>query len=155
GPEEAIAHVERLLNQREIAHRRVETTHAFHSSMLAPVQAELIALLQTMQLNAPTVPYISNVTGTWITPEQATDPAYWAQHMCQTVRFADGVEHLLQESAYLLLEVGPGQALGSFVRQHPACDRERMQLIFATLPAAREHHAGKSEQAALLHALGQ
>ncbi len=29
----------------------------------------------------PRLPYISNVTGTWITPGQATDPEYWARHL--------------------------------------------------------------------------
>ncbi len=155
GPEEALAETRQVLTRRDIAFQQVETTHAFHSSMLAPIQAELTALAQTIQLNIPAIPYISNVTGTWITPEQATNPAYWAEHMCQTVRFADGVAAVLQETEYLLVEVGPGQALGSFVRQHPFCDRERMQRIFATLPSAREHRQGQSEQVALLTTLGK
>ncbi len=152
GPSAALAQVEQRLSQLDIVHRRVETTHAFHSPMLEPARAALTELAQRITFQAPHVPYISNVTGTWITPEEATDPTYWAKHMCQTVRFADGVGHLLQDTDYLLLEVGPGQTLGSFVRQHSACERERMQQVFATLPAAHER---QSTQASLLLTLGK
>ena len=52
---------------------------------------------------------ISNVTGTWITDEQATDPRYWAQHLLQTVRFGAGLGELLSEPSRVLLEIGPGR----------------------------------------------
>ncbi|HET8846164.1 MAG TPA: acyltransferase domain-containing protein, partial [Ktedonobacteraceae bacterium] len=132
GPEEAICEVQERLQQRGVACRRVETTHAFHSAMLQPVQEPLRELVRQVSLQAPRLPYLSNVTGSWITEQQATDPAYWSEHLCQTVRFADGVANLLQESARVILEVGPGQALGSFVKQHPACDRERFSMICST-----------------------
>lgn len=150
GPGEQIALVSARLQQDGIALRRVETTHAFHSSMLTPLQERLNAFVETLTLHEPAVPYISNLSGTWITAEQATDPTYWAAHMCQTVRFASGAGTLLQEAEYLLLEVGPGQSLASFVRQHPACTRERLPLIRTSLPS-REG----SEQAALCTMLGQ
>ncbi|HET8846395.1 MAG TPA: KR domain-containing protein, partial [Ktedonobacteraceae bacterium] len=102
--------------------------------------------------HAPEIPYISDVTGTWITDEQATDPAYWAEHMCRTVQFADGVARLLTNPDLLLLEVGPGQALCSFVKQHPDCGRERLPLIMPALPAAYDR---QSHQAFLLTTLGK
>jgi acyl transferase domain-containing protein/acyl carrier protein len=152
GPYPAIAAVETQLAERDIVCRRVETTHAFHSTMLEPLREELTALARSLTLHTPNIPYLSDVTGTWITDEQATDPAYWAQHMCQTVRFADGVEQLLQKKDLLLLEVGPGQALCSFVRQHPACERERMALAMSTQPARYEQGTAYST---LLHTLGK
>lgn len=139
GPVAEIERLEARLRSREVAHRRLETTHAFHSTMLDPLRARLTRLIEGIALHAPRIPYLSNVTGTWITAEQATNPAYWAQHMCQTVRFASGVGALLQETSTLLVEVGPGQSLSSFARQHPRCTRERAGLIFSTLPTAFEH----------------
>lgn len=152
GPVAAIELVALKLQQHEIAHQRVETSHAFHSKMLEPMQEELTKLVSTFKRNVPTIPYLSNVTGTWITTEEATDPGYWARHLCGTVRFADGVAHLLDETTCALLEVGPGQALSSFVRQHPACARERFSQIAATLSANTET---LSEQQALLTAVGK
>ncbi|MGH2508532.1 MAG: SDR family NAD(P)-dependent oxidoreductase, partial [Ktedonobacteraceae bacterium] len=152
GSIEAITRLEEQWNQQNIVSRRVNAQHAFHSTMLDPVREHLTRLVKTCTLHTPRIPYISNVTGTWITDEQATDPGYWAEHMCQTVRFTDGVGRLLEQSAYALLEVGPGQALGSFVKQHPACTRERMPMVVATLPTSAEP---QSSYAALLTAVGQ
>jgi acyl transferase domain-containing protein len=152
GPVAAIERLQERLNEQDIACRRVETTHAFHSQMLEPLREQLTDLARGLTFNAPQIPYISNVTGTWITAEQATDTAYWARHMCQTVRFADGAGQLLQQGEYVLLEIGPGQSLGSFVRQHPSCGREGMARVFSTLPSAAE---GRSDMETLLTALGR
>ncbi len=154
GPEEAMVSLQTYLHEQGIAHRWVETTHAFHSTMLSCLREPLTELVHTVRLQPPTIPYISNVTGTWITAEQATDPGYWAQHMCQTVRFSDGVAHLLQESTQVLLEVGPGQALSSFVKQHPSCERERLSLISSTQLSQFEM-TWQSAHASLLTTIGK
>lgn len=138
GPAEGMEQLEIQLNEQEIACRRVKSTHAFHSHMLDGVRAPLNELMNKITLHAPKIPYISNVTGTWITDEQATDPEYWAQHMCQTVYFAEGIEQLVQEQERVILEVGMGQSLTSFVKQHPACQRDHWHLIMPTLPALRD-----------------
>lgn len=135
GSPAMITLLEDSLDCEGIACSRVTATHAFHSRLLAPVKEQLIQMVERMTLSAPAIPYVSNVTGTWITDEQATSPTYWAEHMCETVRFADGVGCLLQERPHLFVEVGLGQALGSFVRQHPAFARENMAQIIATQPA--------------------
>jgi acyl transferase domain-containing protein len=136
GPTDSIVRSEQRLLADDIACRRVETTHAFHSQMLSPLVEQLTALARSVTLHAPRIPYLSNVSGTWVSDAQATDPAYWAQHMCQTVRFADGVAHLLEETDCLLLEVGPGQALSFFVKQHPSCTGARRSQVHPLLPAA-------------------
>ncbi|HYF63260.1 MAG TPA: SDR family oxidoreductase, partial [Herpetosiphonaceae bacterium] len=152
GPQAALEAVKARLDADDVASRWLETSHAFHSPMLAPVADELTALVRTLRLQAPQIPYVSNVTGTWITDAQATDPGYWARHMVETVRFADGVGTLLADAQLVVLEVGPGQALGSFIRQHPACTRERMKHVLALLPAAHER---QSELAHVLQSIGR
>ncbi|MFP3941805.1 MAG: SDR family NAD(P)-dependent oxidoreductase, partial [Thermoanaerobaculia bacterium] len=124
---------------------------AFHSTMLDPVADELTALVENVELSPPEIPYLSNVTGTWIRPEEATDPGYWTRHMCRPVRFSEAVGELLRGDERLLLEVGPGQSLGSFARLHPDCDGERSRAVVSSMPAAR----GEGFEAArLLGALG-
>src|SRR6266480_1526225 len=135
GPVEAIEQLEMRLEEQEIVTRRVETKHAFHSTMLEPLRKSVQELVSGFALNEPQIPYISNVTGTWITNEQATNPAYWASQMCQPVRFAEGVCHLLEEHERVLVEVGPGQSLSAFVKQHPACDNERISFVVPVLPS--------------------
>jgi len=152
GPEEGVAALESELAARSVVCRRLPTTHAFHSSMLEPASAPLTALAGGMTRNAPKIRYLSNVTGTWITDLEATDPGYWARHMCSPVRFADGVAELLREGERILLEVGPGQALGSFVRLHPDCDKERGRRVAASM---RPSQGGRPSPEVLVAALGQ
>ncbi|WP_027468178.1 type I polyketide synthase [Deefgea rivuli] len=111
--------------------RRLHVSHAFHSSIVEPILPEFIALLNSIQLNAPTMTLISNVTGLALSREQAQDPAYWAQHLRGTVRFADGINTVLANPASVLLEVGPGDTLSKLVRR-------RADLLF--LPIASQAH---------------
>ncbi len=104
----AIEELEQSLEARNVAVRRLRTSHAFHSAMMDPILDAFAARVAQTRRQAPQIPFISNLSGTWITAEQATDPQYWAQHLRQTVRFSAGVEELLKEPARLLLEVGPG-----------------------------------------------
>ena len=39
----------------------------------------------------PAIPIVSNVTGTYLTAEQAMSPDAWADHLCEAVRLADGI----------------------------------------------------------------
>ena len=124
GVPEAIEALEARLSQRGILTRRLQTTHAFHSAMMQGAREGLSDLLRTVELAAPRIPYISNLTGTWIDAQVLTSPEYWLEQMCQTVRFADGIGELLKEKERVLIEVGAGQSLGSFVKQHPDYDSE-------------------------------
>ena len=120
GPDQAIADLEKSLAARGVGARRLATSHAFHSAMMEPVLAPFTAALRRIRLHAPSIPCLSNVTGSWLTAEEAVDPAYWASHLRRTVRFADCLSTLYQEMKPVLLEVGPGQTLATLARQHPA-----------------------------------
>lgn len=120
GPVAAIDELEQQLTARGIGSKRLATSHAFHSPMMEPVLAPFLTELKQITLRAPQIPCISNVTGTWLTTAQATDPHYWTSHLRQTVRFADGIGTLLVAHKPILLEVGPGQALATLARQHAA-----------------------------------
>jgi len=152
GPTPAIAALERRLGERDIVSRRLRSTRAFHSRQLDPVAEQVERLVSEMTLNPPRIPFVSNVTGQWITPDEATDPGYWARHLCRTVRFSDCVEELLSEPDRVLLEVGPGQGLTSFVRLHQKCDTDRAPRVQPTLRGPFEKRA---DQAYLLGALGR
>jgi acyl transferase domain-containing protein/thioesterase domain-containing protein len=118
GPTDAIDRLEARLTAQEIEHSRLKITVAAHSRMLAPILEEFGRRVATFSLRAPSRPWVSNLTGTWITAEEATDPDYWVRHLRQPVRFSDGVRTLLEEPNRLFLEVGPGQTLASLVKAH-------------------------------------
>lgn len=112
GPTDAIAALRDKLKAEGVATRRLQTSHAFHSPMMAEAAVTFEALVSNATLSTPCLPMISNVTGTWLTDEQATDPAYWSRHLLGTVHFGQGTTTLLSLPNPLVIEAGPGQTLG-------------------------------------------
>ncbi|WP_394618985.1 type I polyketide synthase [Lentzea sp. JNUCC 0626] len=109
--------IERFEKTAGVACQRLHTSHAFHSAMIDPMLGEFTALVSRIELRAPRIPFISNVSGTWITAEEATDPGYWARHARAAVRFSEGLTTLITEPV-TVLEVGPGNVLTTLARQH-------------------------------------
>jgi non-ribosomal peptide synthase protein (TIGR01720 family) len=118
GPGDEIARLEAELVGRGIEAKRVETSHAFHSPMMDPILDAFSARVAGTVRNPPALRWISNLTGTWITPAEAVDPAYWARHLRGAVRFADGLATLAAEGRErVFIEVGPGRTLSSLVKR--------------------------------------
>ena len=117
GPDASVGALENDLRARGVACRRIPASHAFHSAMMDGAVESFSESIHRVELSPPNLPILSNVTGTWMRDEEATDPAYWVLHMRRTVRFADGLRRLLNNSGRILLEVGPGQTLGAFARE--------------------------------------
>ena len=128
GSEEEVAQLQHRLTSRGIGCRRLRTSHAFHSPDMAGAVEPFTAEVATVRLHAPAIPFCSNVTGTWITAEQATRPEYWGTQLRATVRFSDALDLLLDDPGTVLLEVGPGRTLSSFARSHRAWHDGRTAL---------------------------
>ncbi|MCV7409095.1 polyketide synthase [Mycobacterium florentinum] len=119
GPNDEIRAFTQRLRQGGITARRVRATHAFHSSAMDPMAAQFQEFLSGVELRRPNTPLLSNLTGTWMTDEQATDPASWARQISATVRFADELDVLLTEPDLVLVEMGPGGSLTGSAIRHP------------------------------------
>ena len=165
GPADRVAALLQQLQGAGIESRALHTSHAFHSAMMEPALEPFTRLLEGVELAAPVVPYISNVTGTWITAQQATSPAYYAQHLRSAVRFEAGVRTLSADRALLLLETGPGNALTTLARLSVGKDgaqrvlqstarpqEERSDLLIMREAAARLWTSGVQLDFAGLHA---
>lgn len=150
GPRPAIEDFRKRLQADKIGTTRLRTSHAFHSAMMEPMLAEFTAELAGVDLRQPQRPYLSNLTGTWITAAEATDPGYWAAQARNPVRFADAIGTLQDwaDGAELaFLEVGPGRALSVLIRR-----TARQAAAAALLPEGGQQ---ADEQAAVLRALAQ
>src|SRR6202000_1091648 len=119
GPVEAIEELRRRFADDGVTGRRLHTSHAFHSPMMDPALPAFAAAVRAVRLSPPSIPFLSNLTGTWITAAQATDPDYWTQHLRQPVRFAAAVEEVFADPRRILLEVGPGRTLATLASRHP------------------------------------
>jgi acyl transferase domain-containing protein/thioesterase domain-containing protein/SAM-dependent methyltransferase len=150
GPEEAIAEVERRLARDGLSSNRLRTSHAFHSPMMDPMLGAFRSALRSVRLSPPKIPYLGNVSGTWITEAEATDPDHWIRHLRGTVRFSAALDELLRDEGRVLLEVGPGRTLSALAAQQRPRD-EPPRTIHSLSPSAGE----RSDEDALLDATGR
>ncbi len=118
---------------KEMGHEStlLHTSHAFHSSMMDPILGKFNEQIKKIKLNGPKIPYISNVTGKRITAVETTDTGYWCKHVRHTVRFSQGIETLLENEYSIFIELGPGNALSTFVRQHK--DKKTSHFVINTV----------------------
>ncbi|HKE57443.1 MAG TPA: SDR family NAD(P)-dependent oxidoreductase, partial [Pyrinomonadaceae bacterium] len=150
GPSEAIEHFESELVGKGLACRRLHTSHAFHSSMMDPILEPFKNRVRQTKPKAPAIPFVSNLTGRWITEAEAMDPEYWANHLRHAVRFTDGLEELTGQGQRIFLEVGPGQTLSTLAKQYFA--RGNKQPVFSSL---RHPQETQSDLSFLLNTLGR
>lgn len=150
GSHENIREFQNRLRAQGLLARRVRTSHAFHSNLMDPVLSEFADFLSSLELRNPQTPLLSNVTGSWMTAEEATDPAVWSRQIRATVRFADELDVVLADPRRVLVEVGPGGTLtGSAVRHPKWSDEHRAVRLM------RHQVQNKSDHDTFLLALGQ
>ncbi|MGW2352524.1 type I polyketide synthase [Actinacidiphila glaucinigra] len=143
GPAADVRELRGRLEARGTDVRELRISAAAHSAFVESVVAEYTAIVRSVRLRPPVVPWISDRTGTIVTADEACDPAYWAEHLRHTVRFSDALQTLLSTGDSALLELGPGQILGTLARRHPACAPERP--VVRSLPHAVEAAGGAYE----------
>jgi amino acid adenylation domain-containing protein len=132
GPHAALAELTGMLMASDVACHELQTSHAFHSPMMAPAANRLLSHLRQMTFRRPEIPFVSNVSGDWIEPQEAVSPDYWIRHLLQPVRFADGLATLLRQPGRVLIEVGPGNVLANLAMRHKGDPGAR--VVLTSLP---------------------
>lgn len=145
GPAAAIDETAAALDAAGIAFVPLPTSHAFHSASMDTARAELTEFLRAIPMHPPTRPIASCVHGTWLTDDQATDPAYWGDQLRAPVQFSAVVATIGRDHAdAVLLEAGPGRALATFAAAQ--------QLSAVSVQPDRQRSAHPGVMAALAHA---
>jgi polyketide synthase PksJ len=146
--------LEQLLQARNVVFRRLKTFQAFHSPMMETVREELTVLFDKVTWQAPTIPYISNVTGTWVKAEEVCQPGYWVTHTVSPIRFSHGIGELLKTSCNFFFEIGPGNSLCGSLAQHHKAKKSSAEdrFVLASLPKESENI---SSETFLLRALSK
>jgi acyl transferase domain-containing protein len=150
GAEKAVEDFKAQLTKRNVDCRLLHISIASHSSMMDPILDAFASEVKKTRRNRPQIPFLSNVTGTWITPEEAMAPDYWVRHLRHTVRFSDGVRELLKEPNRVFLEVGPGNTLSSLVKRHLSESGNQ-----AVLSSIRHPNEQESDVGFILNTLGR
>ena len=109
GDADAVDAICDALEARDVGSQRLRVSHAFHSALMEPVLDAFQETVAGVSLSKPRLPVVSNVTATTDAP--FTDPAYWARHIREPVRFADGVSAMVDHGATVLVEIGATSAL--------------------------------------------
>ena len=149
GNEMAVAHFAGTLEVRGIVSKHLPTSHAFHSHMMDPIIGPFEEVVKSVSLCIPTTPIISTLTGEWMLDSEASDPAYWAKHLREPVRFSAAIEQLLRlEEATVVLEAGPKNGSCTLIRQHTT---RKDVLTIASL----DYNSKKNEYYSFVKALGQ
>ena len=150
GPVQEISSFANALTTSGRAATVLHTSHAFHSGQMDPILRPFAEGVSKVKRGPLTIPFVSNLTGTWISESESKDSKYWANHLRHTVRFADGIKELLQSGDRLLLEVGPGNTLSSLARLQAGPPQSH-----TIIPSMRHVREDRSDVACALTALGQ
>ncbi|VEP18730.1 Polyketide synthase [Hyella patelloides LEGE 07179] len=150
GATEAVEALQNQLLTLDVDCRLLHTSHAFHSPMMEPILAPFKERVAQVSLKSPQIPYLSNVTGSWITTQEATSAEYWLNHIKQTVRFEQGLQELFKKPTQVLLEVGPGRTLSKLAKQHK--QKQPEQIVLTSIRHPKEQ---QSDIEFLLKTLGQ
>lgn len=119
GECDAIMNLEREFKAQGIAAKRVPTDRAFHSYQMNSTVSKFKKIVEGVRRNPPKKRFISNITGNFITDEEAMSADYWSRHLILPVQFSAGVQTLLEEDA-IWIEAGAGNSLSVFAMQHSA-----------------------------------
>ena len=107
GNEREISTLEEILSQQNIMSKRLVTSHAFHTAMMEPMIPIFEKSLLKIEFQTPKLKFISTTLGKSILNNETSFAGYWANHVRQTVRFTEALHTLLNESADLLIDLGP------------------------------------------------
>ncbi|HEY8209099.1 MAG TPA: amino acid adenylation domain-containing protein, partial [Myxococcaceae bacterium] len=148
GPTPEVEAFQKALDADGVQARPLHTSHAFHSSMMDPAVGPFTERVAKVKLSEPRIPFVSTMTGTWISAEEATDPAYWGRHLRATVRYGDAIGTLWAKAIPVLVEVGPRTTLATLARQQV---KDRAKQVAVSIL----NDTAESELPSLLGAIGQ
>jgi phthiocerol/phenolphthiocerol synthesis type-I polyketide synthase E len=149
GYDAAVTRLEAELARRDMPFRRLRIPAAAHSHVLDPVLETYEQQLRGVTLRPPRIPFVTNVTGTWITDAQATSVRHWIAHTRDTVRFADGITALWERGRPVLVEIGPADTLTKLAAAQLAPETP------VTVTTMRHAKADASDGFVLTEALGR
>ena len=100
---------------------QLATSHAFHSSIVAPANEPLRRFLSSLEIHWPSIPITANVDGTFY-PDDGPDPKEGillklAPQMASPVEWTSQITTMYDAGARIFVEVGPKRALTMFASQ--------------------------------------
>lgn len=86
----------------------------------------------SVDLQIPTIPFISGKTGSSITNAEATDPSFWTRAQVEPAHTDESLGQLGDEPDTILLQIGPRETMSESATQH--FDKAVKQVVVSSLP---------------------
>ena len=118
GAADAVDAIEKEFNEKNINSVRYRAACGGHSPVMDPILPELGRELEKITFNKPTIPFVSGLTGAWMTVRDALDPSYFTRQLRGPVRFSQALNTLFETPYCIYLEVGPGTMLANFANYY-------------------------------------
>lgn len=133
GPSGAVSDFDDNLRKNKVISQVLNIEKAGHSAMMDSILSDYLACFKKILPQKPKIPFISNVTGTWIDDNNAIDPHYWVKQLRSTVQFNKGLDAVLESGKSIVMEVGPGNSL-SMLAHAKKRDKDITDIIFTIKP---------------------
>ncbi|BBM86751.1 polyketide synthase [Candidatus Uabimicrobium amorphum] len=134
GEKQAVAAIEKQLQEQEIRVEMLTVSHAFHSPLMEPMLEEFAACFSGVELKLPKINLISNLTAK-PAGQEILSADYWCRHIRNAVRFSESIEYLVGNKHKLFVELGPAPILCGMARR---CVSSRDIEFLPTLRKGRE-----------------
>lgn len=88
----------------------------FHSKMLVEAGEKLGKVLDEVEIRKPLIPYVANVTASYVTEASEVQPLLM-QQVSSSVRWQQSIETMLADGVDTFIEIGPGKTLTGFMKK--------------------------------------
>ncbi|MGZ4199239.1 MAG: type I polyketide synthase, partial [Thermoleophilia bacterium] len=136
GATAAVMSTIEALEAAGISVARIPVSHAFHTSIVAPASEPLKVALRRLEVRAPVLPIVANVTGNFYPADTDTEGMLdiLGRQVASPVQFVRGLNTLYDAGARVFVEVGPKKALHGFVEDVLGATHEDVLALFTNHP---------------------
>ena len=114
GKNFAVKKFEDQMKDEKIHTSRINSTYAMNSCLMDDILDEFERKISKLRLDSPKIPYISNVSGSFVNDEKL-DSRYWVQHIRKTLKVSSSFETLVSSENNMIIEIGNGTKLNSIL----------------------------------------
>lgn len=107
GHDSVVEQLQATFSEKGLRCVPLTTSHAFHSERMDPILDSFAEFADRIEFQPALIPLVCNVSGTVLAADARLDGAYWAKHIREAVRFAEGVDAVQELGCNVLLELGP------------------------------------------------
>jgi iturin family lipopeptide synthetase A len=126
GPYDAVMAFDEECKGRRMFTFLISDFYSLHCPLPEELVRQFRVCLSEVDFSSPSIPFLSNVTGTWSDEYEVSSPEYWVRQMTQTVLFSNNIDTLINEfTDATILEVGPGTDISLLIKRSQPAERNK------------------------------